>query len=78
MIPTGLLPKSLSTPGEHLVRRAIRAQDDQFAVPLVRDEGAAVQEEAAEVDPSGRSSRPRWRRGGFGLDTEISLSSWRP
>ena len=42
--------RSLSLPGKHIVRRAIRAQDDQFAVPVVRDDGAAVREEAADVD----------------------------
>ena len=43
--------RSLSRPGNHLVRGAVRTQHDQFLVGNVRDYGAAVREEAAGVDP---------------------------
>ena len=49
-VGVGDFARSLSPAGKHLVRRAIRAQDDQFAVQGVRDDRAAVREEAADGD----------------------------
>ena len=41
--------RSLSNPGEHLVRRPVRTQDDHFAVPI-GNARASIREEAAGLD----------------------------
>ena len=43
------LARSLSNPGDHLVRRPVRTQDDHFAV-LIGDDRASIREEPAGLD----------------------------